>query len=237
MTKEDKAESAEQPERTCLYDILGIEKAATELEIKKAYRVRALQCHPDKNPSPEAKLNFQKVVAAYNILKDNDSRKLYDETGYIEGEGFDQAADFFRTKFGRISEEDIVAFAGKYKFSDDERKDVKEYYSKHSGNVAGLLEWIPLSEPGEVERFITMIDELIKDGEIETTPTYKPSLSKLRKSAVKMAKEQAKFANDENSNDTTQLVLAITEKRRQASESFLDDLMSKYAKPKKARKL
>ena len=220
-------------DKSCLYEILGVDKSATDEQVKKAYRVRALQCHPDKDPSAEAKANFQKLVSAYNVLKEPESRKLYDETGYIEGEGFDKAADFFRTKFGRISEQDIVDFAGKYKGSIEEIQDVKEHYLKHSGDVADLLEWIPLSEPSEVDRFIAIIETMIKDGEIKQEKKFKASVPKLRSNATKMAKEQAKFSSDENSGDLSQLILAMQDRRKQATESFLDDIATKYATKKK----
>ena len=95
MVKPTITKGAESKERTCLYEILGVDKSASDEQVKKAYKIRALQCHPDKGPSAEAKFNFQKLVAAYSVLKENDSRKLYDETGFIEGDGFDKAADFF----------------------------------------------------------------------------------------------------------------------------------------------
>ena len=236
MPKVSPSKSSLEAKRTCLYEILGLEKSASQDQIKRAYRVRALQCHPDKNPSAEAKLNFQKLVSAYNVLKDEEARKLYDETGYIEGDGFDKAADFFRTKFGRISEQDIEDFAGKYKMSDDEIADVKDYYVKNEGNVADLLEWIPLSEPQEVDRFLAIIDQLISEKALPSFAKYKSSIAKLRRNALKLEKEQAKFTKDENREDLNTLVLAIQEKRRQVSESFLDDLISKYAHPKKKAK-
>jgi DnaJ family protein C protein 9 len=231
----------EQPEeettRTCLYEILGVGKKCSDEQIKKAYRVRALQCHPDKDPSADAKLNFQKLVCAYNILKDPESRKLYDETGFIEGEGFDKAADFFRTKFGRISEDDIVEFSSRYIGSAEEVDDVVKYYQAHAGNVADLLEWVPLSEPSEVDRFLEIIASCIKSGRIEELPKLQSSIPKLRKNAEKMAKEQARFSKENEDSDINKLVLAIQEKRRQVNESFLDGLIDKYAKPsKKSRK-
>ena len=232
MTKARKAQDT--PEKTVnlsLYEIMGVERNASESEMKKAYRVRALQSHPDKNPSSEAKENFQKLQAAYNILKNADSRKLYDETGFVDGEGFDKAADFFRTKFGRISEQDIVDFSGKYKGSDDEKKDVREYYEKNDGDVCDLLEWIPLSEPGEVDRFIRIIDELIESGEVTKNPLYSSSLLKLKKNAVRMEKEKIKFTKHHSGpqGDFLELSLAIQEKRKQLGESFLDDLAAKYS--------
>jgi DnaJ family protein C protein 9 len=237
MGKRKEVDTEESSERTCLYVILGVTKDATEEQIKKAYKVRALRCHPDKNPSEEAKANFQKLVSAYNILKSADSRKLYDETGFIEGDGFDKAADFFRTKFGRISEQDIVDFGARYKGSDEEIEDVRQYYETHGGNIADLLEWIPLSEPSEVDRFIGILDGLISAGTVKHSAKYKSSMPKLRKNADTMAKEMEKVSKDhENKNELNTLVLAIQEKRRQADESFLDSLVEKYGKSKKKSK-
>lgn len=57
------------------YNILGIDKAASAEEIKKAYRKRASECHPDKGGSTE---EFQKIEEAYRILSDPQSRHTYD---------------------------------------------------------------------------------------------------------------------------------------------------------------
>jgi len=228
----------EKTQRACLYEIIGIEKNATESEIKKAYRVRALQSHPDKDPSPEAKLNFQKLHAAYSILKNPESRKLYDETGYVEGDGFETAADFFVGKFGRISEQDIVDFAGKYRGSEEEEKDVIDFYLKHEGDVSDLLEWIPLSDPSEVERFVQLIEVALREKKLIEKAKYKASLLKLRKNAIRMEKEQARFSKSDPSGgqDLNALALAIRGKREKASESFLEELEAKYAKALPSKK-
>ncbi|BHF68332.1 DnaJ sub B member 6 [Sparganum proliferum] len=69
-----------------LYDILGLPKTATEVDIKKAYRRLALKWHPDKNPNSkeEAEKRFKEISAAYEILSDAEKRKTYDQFG-IEG--------------------------------------------------------------------------------------------------------------------------------------------------------
>jgi len=64
------------------YDILEISRSATAEEIKKAYRKKALQFHPDKNPGDaEAEKRFKEVSEAYEVLSDEKKRKIYDRHG------------------------------------------------------------------------------------------------------------------------------------------------------------
>src|SRR5690554_4428996 len=73
------------------YEILGISKNATAAEIKKAYRKKAIQYHPDKNPGDqEAEAMFKKAAEAYEILSDPNKRSRYDQYGHsaFEGGGF-----------------------------------------------------------------------------------------------------------------------------------------------------
>ena len=61
------------------YDILGINKTATEEEIKKAFRKLAMQTHPDKHPGDKvAEEKFKKINEAYNVLSDKEKRTQYD---------------------------------------------------------------------------------------------------------------------------------------------------------------
>jgi len=61
------------------YEVLGVEKSATDAQIKKSYRKLALKWHPDKNKSSEATEVFKTISAAYAVLKDPASRKEYDD--------------------------------------------------------------------------------------------------------------------------------------------------------------
>src|SRR3954465_10319242 len=82
------------------YEVLGVTKTATDVEIKRAYRRMAVQYHPDKNPDdPEAEEKFKEAAEAYGVLSDEEKRARYDRYGHqgLGGMGgFDpnQFADF-----------------------------------------------------------------------------------------------------------------------------------------------
>jgi DnaJ-class molecular chaperone len=62
-----------------LYAVLGLDRRATEAEVKKAYRTLAMTCHPDKNPDdPSAKERFHAISDAYSTLSDQEKRACYD---------------------------------------------------------------------------------------------------------------------------------------------------------------
>nr|XP_032513575.1 dnaJ homolog subfamily B member 6 isoform X1 [Danaus plexippus plexippus]XP_032513576.1 dnaJ homolog subfamily B member 6 isoform X1 [Danaus plexippus plexippus] len=65
------------------YRILGVSRSSTDAEIKKAYRKLALKWHPDKNPdnADEANRRFKEISEAYEVLSDENKRKLYDARG------------------------------------------------------------------------------------------------------------------------------------------------------------
>lgn len=73
------------------YEVLGVTRSATEVEIKRAYRKLAVEHHPDKNPdNPHAEEKFKEAAEAYSVLSDAQKRAAYDRFGHggAGGQGF-----------------------------------------------------------------------------------------------------------------------------------------------------
>ena len=64
------------------FEQLGVSRASTTLEIKKAYRKLANKYHPDRNDSAEAKEQFQVIQAAYEVISDPKKRSAYLKSNY-----------------------------------------------------------------------------------------------------------------------------------------------------------
>lgn len=70
------------------YDVLGVSRSASASEIKKAYRKLAKKYHPDTNAgNKEAEQKFKEVTEAYNVLSDEEKKKMYDQFGHAAFDG------------------------------------------------------------------------------------------------------------------------------------------------------
>ena len=96
------------------YQILGIERTASEVEIKSAFRRQAMKYHPDRNPgNKEAEEQFKKVNEAFSVLSDPQKKQMYDQYGHegingaggfggFNASGFGDINDIFSSMFGDV---------------------------------------------------------------------------------------------------------------------------------------
>ena len=92
------------------YEVLGVSRSATENELKAAYRKLALKFHPDRNPDDRnAEDRFKEAAEAYDVLRDAQKRRIYDQYGHqgLEGQGFSGFGGFedIFSSFGDIFED------------------------------------------------------------------------------------------------------------------------------------
>ncbi|WP_434423487.1 molecular chaperone DnaJ [Nannocystis pusilla] len=103
------------PAKRDYYEVLGVERTAPAPDIKRAYRKAAMQWHPDRNPgNPEAEEKFKEAAEAFEVLSDDDKRRLYDQYGHegpsragfsgFQGtdEIFSRFSDLFGDLFGNL---------------------------------------------------------------------------------------------------------------------------------------
>lgn len=89
------------------YEILEVSRSASSEEIKKAFRKKAMSCHPDRNPdNPQAEEQFKKINEAYEVLSDESKRATYDRFGKagLQGMGGGSGMGGFGDIFGDIFE-------------------------------------------------------------------------------------------------------------------------------------
>ncbi|HWH90785.1 MAG TPA: molecular chaperone DnaJ [Candidatus Binatia bacterium] len=97
-------------EKRDYYEVLGVERSATDEQVKRAYRKLAVKFHPDKNPDdPHAEEKFKELGEAYDVLIDSNKRAAYDRFGHAAfapggagfgGGGFHDPFEIFREVFG-----------------------------------------------------------------------------------------------------------------------------------------
>ena len=90
------------------YEVLGVERNASDDQLKSAYRKLALQYHPDRNPGDKStEEKFKEAAEAYEVLRDPQKRGIYDQYGHqgLEGSGFSGFGGFedIFSSFGDIS--------------------------------------------------------------------------------------------------------------------------------------
>lgn len=97
------------------YELLGVDRNASDSQIKAAYRQKALKYHPDRNSDPGAEEMFKNCAEAYEVLSDSKKRKMYDQFGHSatgNTQGFQDVSDIF-SHFSELFE-DFFGFSSSF---------------------------------------------------------------------------------------------------------------------------
>ncbi|KAJ3052971.1 hypothetical protein HK097_005280 [Rhizophlyctis rosea] len=193
-----------------LYSEFGINKTASEDEIKKAYRKLALKYHPDKlstlstdTERQTATAKFQQIATWYSVLSDPAKRKRYDATGEIDTDGatmFTAKGDatwdeYFRALYTELVPSEIDKFSKQYRESEEERADILKAYKTRKGHIFNILDTVMLATLDDFPRFISIIQSAIDANEVPLYPLFtktsqdKKELAKRKKAAEEEAKE------------------------------------------------
>ena len=104
------------------YEILGVARDADDADIKKAFRRKARELHPDVNPDPQAEAQFKEAAEAYEALSNAETRELYDRYGHDGLRGRTNGADF--ADFGSFQDLFDAFFGG-------------DIFARQTGRAAG----------------------------------------------------------------------------------------------------
>jgi DnaJ-class molecular chaperone with C-terminal Zn finger domain len=240
------------------YEVLGVDKDATPIEIKKSYKKLCLKYHPDKIQQQQQTVDdaekFPKVQFAYSILSDPQRRQRYDETGSLDESEVDDCfnwKEYFDSINTKISIEMIDEDRAKYQNSQEERDDILSIFVYYEGDFLKLFELIPHLEFTESEenRVFKIVEESMFQPEFSLSLekhaiNFWNKYKRLRKTKVKqMLKKLAKEAREAHELETliadkgkrnlkseNDLALLIKSRQSNRMDSLINSLESKYVK-------
>ena len=161
-----------------LYEVLNLIKAASESEVKRAYRKKSLQVHPDRASEADKAIateKFQCLSRVYTVLSDPDKRALYDESGEVDDDIVVQERDwdaYWRLLFQKITVEDIAEFEKQYRGTEEEKNDLKAAYLDYEGDMDSILENVLCATIEDEERFREIIEQLIVKEDLPKFPAF-----------------------------------------------------------------
>jgi len=235
-----------------LYVVLGVEKTATAGQIKKAYHRASLKVHPDRVGEEDRELStkkFQCVGAVYSVLSDTERRGLYDETGEVEDE-MDPLKDtdkdweeYWRVLFPKVTLKDIEKFASDFKNSEEEKEEIKKAYVDAEGDMGQIIDSVMCATEEDEERFRKIINELIKNKEVDEYKAFTKENKKEKKARKRAAAAEAEEAEQaaaelglgSGQDSLRDLILARQANRGAMADNFLDGLAEKYGSKKKGK--
>lgn len=194
-----------------LYEVLGLsrDEKPSEDDIRRAYRKKALQSHPDKAQlrgeadAEAAALAFQQVGFAYSVLSDAKRRRRYDTTGSTSDSIFaDEEVDwneYFKTLWdGEVSHATLDEFKEKYQGSEEEEEDILDAYRDGEGSLEHIFANVPCSNILDDEaRFIDIVNGAIATKKLPKTKAWSSLTTADGKRARKALKAKARHEASE----------------------------------------
>jgi DnaJ family protein C protein 9 len=185
--------------------------------------------------------------AIHSILTDEVKRKLYDETGEVDGDGHTDLSDesfefwdnYFRSLFPKVTVEGIQAFSALYKGSTgengsehNERQDILDAYVQYEGNFSHIMESVILAEEEDEERITSVISAAIESGEVEAYLAFDEHLASLmnasggkkKKSSKKKQKREASISHSTDEGEAAEKGKKSNKKKKGGANDSIDDL-------------
>ncbi|XP_023765414.1 chaperone protein dnaJ 6 [Lactuca sativa] len=233
--QENLGESSSSSNDKSLYEILGVERTASQQEIKKAYHKLALRLHPDKNPNDEdAKEKFQQLQKVISILGDEEKRALYDQTGCVDdaelaGDVVQNLKDFFRSMYKKVTEADIEEFESNYRGSDSEKNDLIDLYKKYKGHMNRLFCSMLCSDPKlDSHRFKDILDEAISSGDLKLTKAYQKWAKQVSETKPPTDPLRRRGKSKKESDDLYAIISQRQSERKGRLDAMFSSLVGKY---------
>lgn len=237
--------------------MLGVPREATAADIKKAYYKLALRWHPDRCTEPGATERFQALQRVYEVLSNEEKRSIYDATGSLQdaedlaaedGSGGGGLAAAFRealSRVRRVDEDELEAFAARYRGSAEERADLLSLYERFDGKMDRVFAFLMLSRQDlDSHRFLATLQAAVVAGELRSTPAFQswaarvrvvppPTVDPLAPAPPASARGGQRAGGKENGRaNSDALIAAIRGKqgsRQGAFDSLVAGLEAKYA--------
>lgn len=225
------------------YDILNVEKKASQQEIRKAYYKLALKCHPDRISSicdeeskKDIEAKFKAIGFAYEVLSDSEKRVIYDRNPSAFSEGATDVSKFTEL-FTKITTQDIDDFKNLYVGSAEELEDIMASYMRNYGDIVKITEEIFFGSVHEEDRYIEIIKrqiarEILPDYLSKSPDSHRKKALRMKK-AEKEASEADSYAKELglfNSKDGSNLTALIQNKQKSRFDDMISNLESKYGK-------
>uniref|UniRef100_A0A2I3T801 DnaJ homolog subfamily C member 9 n=1 Tax=Pan troglodytes TaxID=9598 RepID=A0A2I3T801_PANTR len=228
-----------------LYWVLGVQREASDGEVRRGYHKVSLQVHLDrvgKGDKKDATRCFQILEKVYSILGDREQRAVYDEQGTVDEDSPVLIQDqdweaYWRLLFKKISLEDIQVFEKTYKGLEEELADIKQAYLDFKGDMDHQIMESVLCEP----RIRIIIQQAIDAGEVPSYNAFVKESTQKMNAKKRRAQEEAKEAEmsrkelglDKGVGSLKAAIQSRQKDWQKEMDNFLAQMEAKYCKSSK----